>query len=320
MKALVTGASGFIACHLLPLLQARGWYVRGAVRRRERLQRVPPGVEGVVVGGLGPETDWSAALSEIDVVVHLAARVHVMRNRAVGEYDQVNVGGSQRLAEKAAEAGVKRLVFVSSVKAMGEASPVGRPWTEKDSCLPEDRYGKSKRNAELALFRIANSTNIQLVVLRPPVVYGPGVGANIYILLRAIDHGWPLPLGSVENRRSFIFVGNFVDAIAKAMEDSRASGETFLVSDGEDVSTPELIRAIARSFGKTARLFPVPPRLLRLAAGAIGRSEEVERLLGSLVVDNSKIRRLLGWQPPFSMEEGLAKTAQWYKDATNHRS
>ncbi|MBI2360170.1 MAG: NAD-dependent epimerase/dehydratase family protein [Deltaproteobacteria bacterium] len=330
MKLLVTGASGFIASHLLPGLLAKGWYVRGAVRNEERLKLLPQRVEGTVVGDLSLKTDWSAASRGIDVIVHLAGRAHVLRDCAVEDYYSTNVGASRSLAEAAARSRVKRLVFVSSVKAMGERSLADRPWTEEDPCFPQDSYGKSKREAELALLEVAKRTPMEIVVLRPPVVYGPGVGANIYRVLRAIERGWPLPLGSVKNRRSFIFVGNFVDAMIRAMEHSRASGGTFLVSDGKDLSTPELIRAIAQAFGKPARLVPVPPVLLRLAGAVLGLSDEVERLLGSLTVDITKIHRLLGsltvditkirrlldWEPPFGMEEGLGRTVQWYKEAT----
>ena len=315
MKVLVTGASGFIASHLLPCLLAKSWYVRGAVRNAERLKLLPPRVEGIVVGELSPETDWSAASREIDVIVHLAGRAHIFRDRAVEDYYSTNVGASRSLAEAAARSGVKRLVFVSSVKAMGERSSTDRPWTEDEPCFPQDSYGKSKREAELALFDVAKRAHIEVVVLRPPVVYGPGVGANIYRMLRAIDRGWPLPLRSVKNRRSFIFVGNLVDAMIRAMEHSKASGGTFLVSDGKDLSTPELIRAIARAFGKPARLVPVPPALLRFGGAILGLSEEVERLLGSLTVDITKIRRLLDWEPPFGMEEGLGRTVRWYREA-----
>lgn len=315
MKVLVTGASGFIASHMLPCLLAKGWYVRGAVRNAERLKLLPPRVEGIVVGELSRETDWSAASREIDVIVHLAGRAHVLRDRAVEDYYSTNVGASRNLAEAAAAAGVKRLVFVSSVKAMGETSSTDRPWTEEDSCFPQGSYGKSKRQAELALFDVAKRTPMEVVVLRPPVVYGPGVGANIYRMLRAIERGWPLPLRSVKNRRSFIFVGNLVDAMIRAMEHSKASGGTFLVSDGKDLSTPELIRAIARAFGKPARLVPVPPALLRFGGAILGLSEEVERLLGSLTVDIAKVRRLLEWQPPFRIGEGLERTVEWYREA-----
>lgn len=268
-----------------------------------------------MVGEVTPETDWSLAVDGIDAVVHLAARVHVMHDSNSDAYDRVNVGGSRTLAEKAAVAGVKRLVFVSSIKAMGEATLADRPWREEDRCCPEDSYGKSKLAAELALAEVAVRTKMEVVILRSPVVYGPSVGANIYSLFRVIDRGWPLPFGSVRNRRSFIFVGNLVDAIVRVLDDSKAANETFLVSDGEDLSTPELIRATACALGKPACLFPSPPMLLRVAGQIVGKSAELDRLLCSLVIDSSKIRRLLGWRPPFGMQEGLAKTAEWYKVA-----
>jgi len=274
-------------------------------------------VEGVVVGELGPDTDWSLAIRGIDVVIHLAARVHVMHDSSIDAYDRVNVSGSRHLAETAALLGVKRLVFVSSVKAMGEASPRDFPWTEEDECSPEDSYGKSKLAAELALHGVAGRTNLEVVILRPPVVYGPEVTANIYRLLQIVDCGWPLPLGSVENRRSFIYVGNFADAIVKAIEHPKASGETFLVSDGKDISTSELIKAIARALGKPAHIFPMPTMLLEIAGRILGKSDEVDRLLGSLVVNSSKISRLLGWQPPLTIEDGLVKTVQWYRERKN---
>lgn len=315
MKVLVTGSSGFIASHLMPALLNRGWHVRGAVRGDSALKKLTSHIEGTIVGELGPETDWSLAVSGMDVVVHLAARVHLMRDSDRNAYERANVLGSRKLAEDAAAAGVRRLVFVSSVKAMGEASPEGRPWREDDRCCPEDDYGKSKLAAELVLSEIAARTNMQIVILRPAVVYGPGMVANMYALFRIVDRGLPLPLASVENRRSLIYVGNFADAIIKVVERPRVSGETFLVSDGQDLSTPELIRATARALGRPARLFPVPPRLLRLIGRVAGKSEEVNRLASSLTVDISKIGRLLGWRPPFAVDEGLAKTAQWFRQA-----
>lgn len=317
MKILVTGASGFIASHLIPLLLDQGWYVRGSVRYEHRLKVLPPGVEGVVVGELSPQMDWSLAARGIDVVVHLAARVHFMHDHEVDEYERANVDGTRKLAETAAAFGIKRFLFVSSVKAMGEVSPRNTPWTERDDCRPLDSYGKSKLAAESALREVAARTNLEVVILRPPVVYGPEVTANIYRLLQIVDRRWPLPLGSVKNRRSFIYVGNFADAIVKAIEHPKASGETFLVSDGKDISTPELIKAIARASGKPARIFPMPTMLLEIAGRILGKSDEVDRLLRSLVVDSSKIRRLLGWQPPLTMEDGLVKTVQWYRERKN---
>ncbi len=313
MKILVTGASGFIGSHLLPALLAKGWRVRGAVRSAERLNRLPAPAEGVVVGELGPQTDWSQAVPGVEVVVHLAARVHVMHDADPSAYSRANVDGSRRLAEAAVAAGVRRLVFVSSVKAMGEAGWTARPWREEDACAPQDEYGRSKLAAERAIAEAACRTGMETVVLRPPVVYGPGVVANIYSLFRMVDRGWPLPLRSVDNRRSFIYVGNLVHALIALVEHPKASGQTFLVSDGQDLSTPELIRAIGRALGKPARLFPLPPGLLRGVARCLGRSAVADRLLGSLVVDCTRVRRRLGWEPPILLEEGLARTAEWYR-------
>jgi len=256
MKVLVTGASGFIASHLLPLLLKRGCRVCGAVRNEERISQLPPRVEGIEVGELSPDTDWSKAAAGADVIVHLAARVHFLGNSQAEAYNRVNVDASRELAETAARLGVRRLVFVSSVKAMGEASLKDFPWTEEKVCCPQDSYGKSKLDAELALREVTASTKMELVIVRSPVVYGAGVVANIYRLLQVIDRGWPLPLASVENRRSLIYVRNLVDAIIKVVEHPKAAGEMFLVSDGKDVSTPELLRAIAQSLGKSANIFP----------------------------------------------------------------
>lgn len=312
MQLLVTGASGFIASHLLPILLSKGWFVRGAVRHKERLKMLPLGVEGMIVEEIGPESNWSLAVAGMDVVVHLAGRVHIMHDSDTSAYVRANVGGLRSLAEAAAVAGVKRLVFVSSVKAMGEVTPPGCAWGEADPCNPQDSYGESKRDAELALWNVAARTGIEVVVLRSPVVYGPRVGANIYRLLEVVDHGWPLPLRSVNNRRSFIYVGNLVDALHQAIQHPKAAGEAFLVSDGRDLSTPELIQTIAHAFGKPGRLFPVPPAFLAAAGRMLGRAEDVSRLLSSLVIDSSKIRRVLAWQPPFSVEHGWAETVRWY--------
>lgn len=287
--------------------------MRGAVRSTERLDRLPAPAEGVVVGELGPQTDWSQAVPGMEMVVHLAARVHVMHDADPLAYSRANVDGSRRLAAAAAAAGVRRLVFVSSVKAMGEADRTARPWREEDPCAPQDEYGRSKLAAERAIAEAACRTGMETVVLRPPVVYGPGVVANIYSLFRMVDRGWPLPLRSVDNRRSFIYVGNLVHALIAVVEHPKASGQTFLVSDGQDLSTPELIRAIGRALGKPARLFPLPPDLLRGVAWCLGRSGEADRLLGSLVVDSTGVRRRLGWEPPILLEEGLARTAEWYR-------
>ena len=216
----------------------------------------------------------------------------------------------------AAASGVKRLVFMSSIKVNGERTS-GHPFTETDAPLPEDAYGISKWEAEQALGRIAHQTGLEIVVLRSPLVYGPGVKGNFLRLMALVVRGYPLPLASIHNRRSLIYVGNLVDAIIACLEQSAAAGKTYLVSDGEDISTPELIRAIASVLGIRAKLFPCPATFLTIGAALLGKSREVDRLIGSLQVDSSRIRAELAWQPRISLAQGLEQTAQWYLKAAN---
>jgi nucleoside-diphosphate-sugar epimerase len=294
-------------------LASRGFAVQRAVRSVSSLEAG----DSVVVREIGPETEWEAALQGVDCVVHLAARVHTLRETAtdpLAEYRRVNLEGTRRLAAAAASHGVSRLVFVSSIKVNGEASE--RPFTESDPAHPEDAYACSKWEAEKALAQIGAQTGLEHVILRPPLVYGPGVGANFARLMQWVARGVPLPLGAVDNRRSLLYVGNLVDAIRHCLHHPAAVGRTYLVSDGEDVSTPELVRRIARAMEVAPRLLPVPVSLLRLAAGAIGRRHEIERLVGSLQVDSSAIRRQLGWLPPVTMQEGLAETVRWFRTRT----
>lgn len=311
---LVTGASGFVGAALLPALRARGHAVRAAARREIGCDAD----EQVRVGDLGPETDWREALAGVDAVVHLAARVHVMHDTStdpLAEFRRSNVEGTAALARAAAASGAKRLVFVSSIKVNGEATD-GRPFTERDAPDPKDPYGQSKAEAEKALAGVAGETGLEVVVLRPPLVYGPGVRANFLRLLRLADRGVPLPFGAVDNRRSMVFVGNLADAIVRCVEHPAAAGRTFLVSDGEDLSTADLIRRLARALGKRASLVPVPPALMRTAARLLGRGAEADRLLGSLRIDSSALRESLGWRPPFTVDEGLAATAAWYRSSS----
>lgn len=301
--ALVTGATGFVGTALLARLLAGGWTVRGAVRSAGA--RLPAGVAACPAG----DADWSAGLPGADVVFHLAARVHQMDDRAadpLAEFRRVNTEATERLARAAAAAGARRLVFVSSVKVNGGERE--RPYDEDDAPAPGDPYGQSKREAEERLAAVARETGLEVVVLRPPLVYGPGVRANMASLLRAVQRGLPLPLGAVRNRRSLVYVENLADCLERCGADPRAAGRTFLVSDGEDVSTPELVRRIARAFGRPARLLPVPVALLRAAAGLAGKGPAVERLAGSLAVDSSRVREVLGWTPPCSLDEGLRRT------------
>ena len=312
MRVLVTGATGFVGRALCRDLARREWQVRAAVRNQARL---PGSGAPCIVGDIGPGTDWTAALEGVDAVAHLAARVHVMRERAedpLAAFRRTNVEGTLRLARAAARAGVGRFVFLSSVKALGDASPNG-PLTGASPPNPEDPYGISKCEAESGLREIADQLRLEVVILRPPLVYGPGVKGNFRSLLNLVDRHVPLPLKAVANRRSLLFLGNLVDAIALCLEVSAAANRTYLLRDGEDLSTAELIRRLAAALGRRTALFPVPARLLKLGAGCVGRAAEARRLLGSLTVDDRPIRRELEWNPPFTVDEGLAETAAWFR-------
>lgn len=311
---LVTGANGFIGRKLCVSFEEHGYVIRAAVRESSHATGLSKAANVVAVGAIGTETDWSVALHGVETVVHLAARVHVLREKArdpLAEFRLVNVAGTERLSRMAASAGVRRLVYVSSIKVNGEHTH-GSPFTEADTPDPQDAYGLSKREAEQALLKIAAETGLEVVIARPPLVYGPGVGGNFLRMMDWINRGLPLPLGSIRNSRSLIYLDNLVHALVLCATHPRAAGEIFLVSDGEDVSTPELIRRLARAMERRPRLVAFPPALLRLAGLLTGKSDEVERLLGSLRVDSSKIRGELQWTPSFSIDQGLRETARWY--------
>lgn len=306
---LVTGAAGFVGRILCDALAARGRNPRRAVRTPD-----PACPDAVAVGDIGSGSGWHAALEGVRDVVHLAARTHVLRETApdaLAEYRRVNVAGTERVARAAAARGVRRLVFASSVKVNGESTGA-RPYTEDDAPRPEDPYGISKWEAEQALARVASETGLEVVVLRPPLVYGPGVRGNFLRLMDLVARGTPLPLAAIENRRSLLYAGNLADAIIQVLASPQAAGRTYLVSDGEDVSTPVLVRALARALGVKPRLVPVPLAALRFAATLAGRGAELARLAGSLQVDSSRIRRDLGWAPRFGLAQGLEPTARWY--------
>jgi nucleoside-diphosphate-sugar epimerase len=316
-RILVTGASGFVGSSLRPVLNAAGHATRGAFHRVP--EQYQSDQQTISVGEIDGSTQWTDALRDIECVVHLAARTHVIRETApdpLAEYRRVNVEGTRRLAEQAAAAGVRRLVFLSSIKVNGETA-AARPFNETDEPRPGDPYGVSKWEAEQALRAIERETGLEVVVLRPPLVYGPGVKGNFLRLIKLVAPGWPLPLASVRNQRSLVYVGNLVDAISACVRAASAAGRTYFVSDGTDVSTPELARALAKELGIAPRLFPFPPSLLMLAATLIGKREGAVRILGSLQVDSSRIRQELGWRPPHTMEVGLAETARWFLRTVN---
>jgi nucleoside-diphosphate-sugar epimerase len=278
-------------------------------------------VEPIVVEPLGIDTTWKHALAGVDTVIHLAARVHIMddtSNDPLSEFRRVNVAGTARLACEAAKAGVNRFVFISSVKVHGEESL--SPYTTCSPLLPSDFYGVSKWEAEQSLRNIEAETGLEVVVVRPPLVYGPGVKANFLTIMKIVSRGIPLPLASISNRRSLIYVGNLVDALTACAIHPAASAQTYLVSDDDDISMPELVRRTAATLGVPARLFKVPVALMRLAGKMTGKSDVVNRLTGSLTVDCSKIKQELNWKPPFTMKEGLAETAKWYKSQNKERN
>jgi nucleoside-diphosphate-sugar epimerase len=310
-RILVTGATGFIGSVLCTRLHSEGGQVRGTLLASEPPSAIGSGVEPVVIEPLGVYTPWQHALAGIDTVIHLAARVHIMDDPSadpICEFRKVNVDGTTRLAREAAKAGVKRFVFISSIKVNGEESPM--PYTADSPPMPSDPYGISKWEAEQALRQIETEFGLEVVVVRPTLVYGPGVKANFRSLLNMVSKGIPLPLASVANKRSLIYVENLVDALVVCAKHPAAAGNTYLVSDGDDVATSELIRRIAAALNVPDRLFPAPEALLHLAGKMTGKSAAVNRLLGSLTVDISKIQRELGWVPPFTMAQGLARTVR----------
>jgi len=314
MKVAVTGANGFIGTALTHKLCEKGYDVRGIVRSKERSLNRNSRLEIFAVGEINSDTNWNDALKGIDVVIHLASRVHKLNDASINplaEYRRVNTDGTQRLAEISARAGVKRLIFISTIKVNGEKT-AGDAFTENHLAHPQDPYAISKWEAEQALHNISDATGLEIVILRLPLVYGQGVKANFLRLLDMVNKNIPLPLSMVNNKRSMIYIGNLVDAIIRCIEHPDAVNKTFLVSDGQDVSTPELIRMIAGAMGKKAKLFPCPLSLLKMIGKVAGKSDEIERLTGSLQIDTAKIRRELSWTPPFTMEQGLRKTADWF--------
>ncbi len=308
---LVTGATGFVGRNLCAQLQSGGRDVRAATR-------MPDGslpCAAVPIGEIGADTDWSAALAGREAVIHLAAHVHVMRDQAgstAREFDRVNVAGSEQLARQAAQAGVRRFLFLSSVKVNGETTS-GRALVESEPTAPADAYGRSKAEAEHRLKAIAAQTGMELVIVRPPLIYGPGVKANFLRLLRTVDTGLPLPFASIANRRSLVFVGNLVHSLDACLSHPAAANRTFFVSDDDDVSTPQLVREIAAALGKRPLLLPFPPALLRRVGALVGRAEQIDRLTGSLQVDITAIKSALGWKPPFSRRQGLEQTVASYR-------
>lgn len=310
-QILVTGASGFLGSAVVGRLVADGWAARAATHLSE--SHFPNTVARFHGAALDGSYNWGPALEGCDVVVHTAARVHQMRDASADPleaYRKTNVAGTLRLAREAANAGVRRFVFLSSIKVNGELTR-GTPFRSNDPPAPVDAYGISKLEAETGLRRLAAETGIEVVVIRPVLVYGPGVRANFASLMRWLARGIPLPFGSVKNQRSLVGLQNVVDLVSTCTHHPSAANEVFLVSDGEDLSTPDLLRRTGNALGRPARLVPVPPRLLRATAGIVG-GIGVRRLIDSLQVDITHTRQRLGWSPPMSVDDGLRAAARWF--------
>lgn len=315
MHVILTGATGFIGSAFLGAAQQRSMKIRSVFRSNEQAKRFGDAKNSaVVVPGIEADTDWSEALVDVDVVVHCAARVHVMHDSIsdpLAEFCKVNVAGTLNLAKQAALAGAKRFVFLSSIKVNGEETQPGGPYSAHDVPAPEDAYGISKAEAEAGLRLLSLETGMEVVIIRPPLVYGPGVKGNFSSLLRWVACGLPLPLGSATtNRRSLVGLDNLVDLILTCVDHPKAANQTLLVSDGEDLSTADLLRRIGKALNRPARLIPVPVSILIIASRLLGKSSIAQRLLGSLQVDISKTCTLLNWKPPVSVDEGLRRAAQ----------
>ncbi len=316
MNVLVTGASGFIGTALCLRLSMCRFPVRALVHSPVACT---DGLDMVAVANIGKNIDFSEILTGCRCVVHCAARAHVMRELeadALAAYRSVNVEGTRRLAEQAAAAGVRRFVFLSSIGVLGSHTDGREPFSVSDISSPVDDYAVSKWEAELALHEVAARTGLEVVIVRSPLIYGPGAKGNLARLLRLVHLGLPLPLGAVDNRRSFIGLDNLVDVLIRCVDHPRAVGQTFLVSDGEDLSTPDLLGRMAKGIGRSLRLVQVPVPLLRLSADIIGKRAELDRLVGSLQVDSSSTREALDWLPAVSVDAGIRKMVCAYAQGT----
>jgi nucleoside-diphosphate-sugar epimerase len=310
---VVTGATGFIGCHLLPALNNQDLQLVLTVRHHLS-KELNSDYKVVNVGEIDEKTDWTEALIEVDTIIHLAARAHQLNDQAVdpeAEFLRVNYEGTKNLVRQAIASGVKHFIFISSIGAMATLSE--QVLTEESPCHPDTPYGRSKLQAEKALTELCHDSPMTWTIIRPTLVYGAGNPGNMERLIKLVKRGLPLPLGSIHNQKSFLYVGNLVDAIATCIDHPNAKNQTFIISDGEDLSTSDLIRRLGKALDKSPLLLPFPPELLRLATKLLGKADVGDRLLGSLQVDNSRIRQTLDWKPPYTVDQGLQTTADWFK-------
>jgi len=307
MNIILTGATGFLGSRLATTLYSKpDLKLTAAVRRRIKI----PVAHIVEVLGLEANSDWSTALANQQVVIHAAARAHIMRDEVsnpLTEYRRVNVDGTLNLARQSAAVGVERFIFISSIKVNGEQTHKGQAFKPDDVPCPEYAYGISKWEAEEGLKEVSADTGMEVVIIRSPLVYGPGVKSNFASMIKLVEKGIPLPLGAIHNQRSLVALDNLVDLIITCIDHPAAANQVFLAADGEDMSTTELLLGVAKAAGKPSRLIPIPSSVLMLAATLLGKKNVAQRLLGSLQVDISKARDLLGWEPPISVEEGLRR-------------
>jgi nucleoside-diphosphate-sugar epimerase len=317
MNILITGHTGFIGRHLTPALIAQHHTIIGISRHLDPTLSDPQ-LQQIQTPSLDTYSDWHQTLTGIDTIIHLAARAHILQDTATdptAEFFKINTQATIDLAQAAITAGVKHFIFISSIGAMTTLS--NDTLTETSPCNPDTPYGKSKLAAETALIELCQNTPMSWTIIRPTLVYGPGNPGNMERLIKLVNSRLPLPLGSIDNHRSFIYIANLVDALITCLNHPNAHNQTFLLSDGENLSTPALIRHLAHFLNTSALLLPIPPALLQLLGKLTGKSAAVERLLGSLTVSNNKIVTTLNWQPPFTGEQGLAATAKWYKSVNS---
>ncbi len=313
-KVLVTGATGFVGSHLVRHLAEKGYKVRGVSRKEVSPFPEMNNYEHAKIQDVYSAEAWQSLLADVDIVVHLIAKTHSSDSgdlKALPDYRHINVDITKALLDASSAAGVKRFIYLSSIKAVGEETPIDKPFTEESPCHPVDSYGISKWEAEELIQKYKE--RIDTVIFRPPMIYGPGVKGNFLRLLKAVDRGFPLPFGMIENARSMLYVGNLTDAILTCLQSEKAAGQIYHVADSETPSTKEIMVEMGRHMGKKPRLVPVPKVMLRQIGILMDKSSEIDKLTRSLTISNQKILRKLGWEPKYSMRTGFEKTCIWFR-------